>query len=115
MKQLVFILCCCLTLSACGKGSSTSNLPQSCQDVFQRWDKLIVKLESNSNIPASYVQAEKVDRAIMLNAVQKVEATKREGMCEFSRRSVDKKLQALDSDPHGLDNHIRMLKEQYKK
>ena len=112
MKQFFFIMCCCLALTACGKKISTSNLPQSCQDLFKRWDELIVKMESNSNIPASHVQYEKDDRAIIFNAVQNIEESKKVGMCEFSRRSVDKKLQALVSDPHGLDEHIKKMEEQ---
>lgn len=109
MKQLIFILCCCLTLLACGKGSSTSNLPQSCQDVFKRWDKLIVKLESNSNIPKYYVMSEKDDHAMILSSVNKVEAGKRTGICEVMRRSVDRRLQALATDSHALDAEIQDL------
>ena len=112
MKQFFFIMCCCLALTACGKRISTSNLPQSCQDLFKRWDELIVKLESNSNIPAFYVQYEKDDRAIMLNSAQKIEVSKKVSMCEYLKRSVDEKLQALASDPHGLDDHIQKIEQQ---
>lgn len=109
MKQLLFILCCCLALSACGKGSSTSNLPQSCQDVFKRWDELIVKLESNNNIPKYYVMAEKDDHAMILRSVNKVDAGKQAGMCEVARRSFDRRLQALSTDSHALDVEIQDL------
>lgn len=109
MKQLLFILCCCFALTACGKGSSTSNLPQSCQDVFKRWDELIVKLETNSNIPKYYVLSEKDDHARMLRAVNKVEASKQAGMCEVARRTVDRRLQALATDSHALDAEIQDL------
>jgi hypothetical protein len=107
MKQVLFILCCCMSLSACG--ASTIGLPQKCQDVFKRWDELIVKLEANSNIPSSYVQDEKHDRSLMLNAVRKVETQKQAGMCEFAKRSVDEKLQALASGPDGLNEHIKQV------
>lgn len=107
MKQVLFILCCCMSLSACG--TSTIGLPQNCQDVFKRWDGLIVKLEANSNIPSSYVQDEKHDRSLMLNAVRKVETKKQAGMCEFAKRSVDEKLQALASGPDGLNEHIKQV------
>lgn len=112
MKQFFFIMCCCLALTACGKRISTSNLPQSCQDLFKRWDELIVKMESNSNIPAFYVQYEKDDRAIMLNSAQKIEVSKKVRMCEYFKHSIDKKLQALASDPHGLDDHIQKIEKQ---
>lgn len=116
MKPFFLIMFCCLTLTACKKEisttASTSNLSQNCQAIFKRWDELIVKLESNSNVPAEYVKWEKEDRAIILNAVQNIEESKKVGMCEFSRRSVDKKLQALASDPHGLDEHIKKMEEQ---
>jgi len=116
MKPFFLIISCCLAFTACKKeistSASTSNLSQNCQAIFKRWDELIVKLESNSNVPAEYVQWEKEDRAIILNAVQKIEESKKEGMCEFSRRSIDRKLKALASDPHGLDEHIRNLQKQ---
>lgn len=107
MKQVLFILCCCMSLSACG--TSTSGLPQNCQDVFKRWDELIVKLEANSNIPSSYVQDEKHDRSLILNAARKAESQKQAGICEFAKHAVDEKLQALASGPDGLNEHIKQV------
>ncbi|WP_141683389.1 MULTISPECIES: hypothetical protein [Snodgrassella] len=113
MKQVLFILCCCMSLSACG--SSTSGLPQNCQDVFKRWDELIVKLEANSNIPSSYVQQEKEERLRMLKLARKIETQKQAGICEFARRAVDEKLQALASGPDGLNEHIKKMEIMYNR
>ncbi|WP_143557911.1 hypothetical protein [Snodgrassella communis] len=113
MKQVLFILCCCMFLSACG--TSTSGLPQNCQDVFKRWDELIVKLEANSNIPSSYVQQEKEERSRMLKLARKIETQKQTGICEFARRAVDEKLQALASGPDGLNEHIKKMEIMYNR
>ncbi|PIT50715.1 hypothetical protein BHC48_05285 [Snodgrassella communis] len=100
-------------LSACG--TSTSGLPQNCQDVFKRWDELIVKLEANSNIPSSYVQQEKEERSRMLKLARKIETQKQTGICEFARRAVDEKLQALASGPDGLNEHIKKMEIMYNR
>ncbi|PIT20192.1 hypothetical protein BGI36_08365 [Snodgrassella communis] len=102
-----------MSLSACG--SSTIGLPQNCQDVFKRWDELIVKLEANSNIPSSYVQQEKEERSRMLKLARKIETQKQAGICEFARPAVDEKLQALASGPDGLNEHIKKMEIIYNR
>lgn len=72
MKKLLLILCCCFALSACGKGSSTSNLPQVCQDAFSTWESYATQLERDTSIRRDYFRYEqdslKNERAFFASA-----------------------------------------------
>ena len=55
------------------------------------------------------MQQEKDERSRMLKLARKIETQKQAGICEFARRAVDEKLQALASGSDGINEHIKKM------